>query len=329
MDCLDGADARFRLALCCYVAALEGVQQHVFEALAGKAGGSPLSLEAEAATLRATPDDLAFENARMKLDSLLCTSSGQIERHLAGVVDLEEVLSMLTSARQSLSKRQESKEEELRAVASTLDEASREDGLDQLRRRIRQEAQRVSVLVQQMHADNQRMLQELDEEMNRYRRRLNDAADSANHDALTGLGNRRLVNDRLAELIDSGTPLCLLMLDFNRFKLINDIHGHLAGDELLRAFAARLRNHLRQDDIAARWGGDEFVIALPCAITDAMARTRLLQQNLSGEYSIRLSGKSLRIQLTVSIGIAEYRPGETVNQLMTRADESLYTHKHR
>ncbi len=103
----------------------------------------------------------------------------------------------------------------------------------------------------------------------------------------------------------------------------------MAGDEILRVFAMRMRNYLRHDDLAARWGGDEFVIVLPCAITDAMARARVLQQNLSGDYSIRVNGKPLRIQLSLSIGIAEYRPGESADQLMTRADESLYTQKQR
>ncbi|MGJ5815031.1 diguanylate cyclase domain-containing protein [Paludibaculum fermentans] len=329
MDSLDGLNAQFRQALCCYLSALQGVQQHVFTPLAGKSGGAPLSLDAEAGALRAQPDEQAFENARARLETQLAAASTRIRSHLAGVVDLNEVLSMLTSTRLSLCGRQEESQGQLRKVASGLDEALQLDEIDQVRERIRQETKHVNDLFARMREDNLRMVQELDEEMNRYRRRLRDVVDTANRDQLTGLNNRRLLHDRLSELAASGTPLSLLMIDLNRFKLINDIHGHLAGDELLCAFAARLRNHLRQDDLAARWGGDEFVVVLPCTLADAMARTRLLQQSLSGDYSIRVSGKPLRLHLTLSIGIAEYRPGESIDQLMTRADESLYTCKHR
>ncbi|MGC4048442.1 MAG: GGDEF domain-containing protein [Paludibaculum sp.] len=329
MESLESADTRFRQALDCYLSALQGVQRHVFESLAVKSGGLPLSVKEQAQALEVNPDTRILEAAQAKLEEQLSLSAGQIRSHLAGTVDLEEVLAMLTSARASLSGGHESREDGLRNIASNLDAASKLDEIEELRARIRLEAQRVNELVATMHLDNQRMLMELDEEMHRYRRRLRDVADSANRDALTGLANRRLLHDRLAEITGTDEPLCLLLIDFNRFKLINDTHGHLAGDELLRAFSARLLKQLRQDDTAARWGGDEFVIVLPCRLADAMSRSKALEQNLAGDYRIQVGGNDLRIRLTLSIGIAEYRPGETVDQLLARADQSLYTHKQR
>lgn len=329
MDYLETADIRFRQVLDCYLSALTGVQQHVFEPLAAKSSGPSLSLDTETVALQTNPDTQALNAARTRLEEHLHHSEGQIRTQLAGMVDLEEVLAILTSARQALNTGIETKEGALTTVASNLDAAAKLDQIEELRARIRQEAQRVNELVLRMKEENQRMVHELDEEMNRYRRRMRDVVDSANRDLLTGLGNRRLLYDRLAELTAAGGPLCLLLIDLNRFKRVNDIHGHLAGDELLRTFSSRVLQQLRQDDAAARWGGDEFVIVLPCSLGDAMTRSRMLEQTLGGDYCIRVDGNQLRIRLTLSIGIAEYRPGETVDQLMARADQSLYTHKHR
>lgn len=327
MDSLESADTRFRQVLSCYMDALTGVQLHVFGALAAKSNCQPLCLDGETAALKANPDAEALESARARLEEQLGQSAARIRTQLAGLVDLEEVLAMLTGARKVLTTGNEREEGALTSVAANLDAASKLDDIESLRTRIRLEVRRVNDLVHQMREDNQRMLNELDEEMNRYRRRLKDVVDCANRDLLTGIGNRRLLYDRLTELIPSGGPLCLLLIDLNRFKRINDVHGHLAGDELLRAFSSRILQQLRPDDTASRWGGDEFVIVLPCSLGDAMTRSRMLEQTLCGDYSIHVEGRPLRIRLTLSIGIAEYRPGETVDQLMARADQSLYTHK--
>ncbi|MBN9659449.1 MAG: GGDEF domain-containing protein [Acidobacteria bacterium] len=329
MESLEGADVRFRQTLGCYLSALCGVQEHVFELLAAKSSGPALSVKEQADALRVNPDSQALEAAQTRLAELLERSAGQIRSHLAGRADLEEVLALLSSARASLTGSSESSVIDLSHIASNLDAATKLGGIEELRALIRLEAQHVNELVARMRLENQRMLLELDEEMNLYRRRLRDVADSANRDLLTGLANRRLLYDRLAEITSPGGPVCLLLIDFNRFKRINDTHGHLAGDELLRAFSARLLKQLRQDDTAARWGGDEFVIVLPCRLEDAIPRSKGLEQSLEGDYRIRIGGKDLRIRLTLSIGIAEYRPGETVDQLLARADQALYSHKHR
>jgi diguanylate cyclase len=116
-------------------------------------------------------------------------------------------------------------------------------------------------------------------------------------------------------------------MDLNRFKAVNDKYGHLAGDELLKVFAARLRRQLRSDDTAARWGGDEFVVVLPCRLSDAMVRSRLLEGALRGEYVLQRDGSPIRLNVGVSIGVAEHRAGESADQLLARADQLLYSCK--
>ena len=150
----------------------------------------------------------------------------------------------------------------------------------------------------------------------RVRRELETLADT---DALTGLQNRRGWQSRLRELSastrQSGRPLTLALVDLDHFKLYNDAYGHHHGDALLRNFAARAQGLLRQADVIARWGGEEFAIALPgCAAADA------------GPLLDRLRAVVPDGQ-TCSIGYATLRPEESGADCLVRADAMLYRAK--
>lgn len=147
----------------------------------------------------------------------------------------------------------------------------------------------------------------------------------ATTDALTGLKNRIVFHNSLVEMIAvaarQGTPLSLLIVDVDHFKRINDTWGHLEGDRVLRAIAAGLRHHTRDQDVVARFGGEEFAILLPStSLTDAMA----VAENL------RVSCRNLvdiESELTVSVGAAAYVAGDTDVTLIGRADKALYASK--
>jgi diguanylate cyclase (GGDEF)-like protein len=144
-------------------------------------------------------------------------------------------------------------------------------------------------------------------------------------DQLTGLYNRRSGEQRLAEEISRavrhGRPLTLLVLDVDGLKQINDRLGHAAGDLLLRSFAERLQRAIRGSDLAVRLGGDEFMVLLPeCRaeeVTHVLARVEGLDIEHSGE----------RIRCRFSRGWTDYRPGETPQEFLNRADEALYANK--
>jgi diguanylate cyclase (GGDEF)-like protein len=144
-------------------------------------------------------------------------------------------------------------------------------------------------------------------------------------DPLTGLFNRRLIEERLSgEVTRSkrhGHPLAILAFDLNDFKQINDRYGHPAGDTVLKEFASRLKRAIRSSDVAARIGGDEFLALLPECAPGQVERV------LSRLTSLEVQHDGQRIQFTCSSGWTDYVSGESLEQLVERADERLYFNK--
>ena len=147
------------------------------------------------------------------------------------------------------------------------------------------------------------------------------------HDLLTGLGNRRKLNEILSVEINRlrryGGSLCLSIADLDHFKKINDGHGHAIGDEVLAEFGELLCMQMRPTDTAARIGGEEFVVLMPhTKIREAMGTAERLRTAM-----VEHRFGSLANRVTVSIGVAELRPGEDGDSLLRRADRALYSAK--
>ncbi len=154
-------------------------------------------------------------------------------------------------------------------------------------------------------------------------------AHQARHDPLTGLANRTLVIERLQEMLDDRRqqPVAVCFLDLDRFKLVNDSHGHGVGDRVLAALARRLESAVRPDDLVGRFGGDEFVI-VGGRITgelDALALAERIQNALSEPLRV------LRRDLFVSgsIGIAIGEEGDSAEAILRNADTAMYRGKGR
>ena len=151
-------------------------------------------------------------------------------------------------------------------------------------------------------------------------------------DGLTGLHNRRYFDSHLETLFERAEarrrPLSLMITDIDRFKSINDKHGHDGGDDVLREFAARLRQNVRGIDLACRFGGEEFIIVMPdteFAIAQKVAE-RVREQIASTPFPIGKDGKT--IDVTVSVGVSSLQPPhDTARALLKRADVALYEAK--
>src|ERR1700735_60815 len=144
-------------------------------------------------------------------------------------------------------------------------------------------------------------------------------------DQLTGLYNRRSGEQRLAQEISRaqrhGRPLTILLMDIDGLKQVNDTHGHAAGDTLLKGFADRLQRAIRGSDLAVRLGGDEFMALLPECRAEEVRHVLARIEGLEFEFNEE------KISLHFSRGWTDYKPGESPQELLHRADQELYSDK--
>jgi len=151
-------------------------------------------------------------------------------------------------------------------------------------------------------------------------------ADMALRDDLTGAANRRSFSIYFAQLTAQARrqpeALCALLVDMDHFKAINDRHGHLVGDLVLKQVAAHLKAHIRDWDVLCRWGGEEFLVLLKGA--DLASALGIAEQLRLGIEQARFGPKPESIQVTVSIGVTQYAPKDSEADMVGRADSALY-----
>jgi diguanylate cyclase len=210
----------------------------------------------------------------------------------------------------------------------TLDQASKRmtadpQELSSLLRRLLTETMEVSrrsKAAARNLADTSRKTQELQNE-------LAEARHLASTDPLTGLANRRQLDETLRDMLAAQKPISLLMVDIDHFKTVNDQHGHLTGDEVLRKLGGLLTELAGEGVLPARFGGEEFAVLMPGgALRDAMSFAERIRAQISqSSMVIGQTGHSLSV--TASLGVALASPGELPARLIERADAALYEAK--
>jgi diguanylate cyclase len=188
-------------------------------------------------------------------------------------------------------------------------------------------------LVQSQSSALERRLQDSTSEVERLQQHLSVVRRDAMTDALTGLANRKAwdegIDKAVAHASAKGEPLAVAILDIDHFKRFNDTWGHQTGDQVIRYVASVIGRVGAPPRLAARYGGEEYAIALPG--DTAEAATNLLDTVRLEIASRHLKRRSTNEDLgavTVSIGVAQYRPGESATSLVERADVALYASKH-
>jgi diguanylate cyclase len=191
----------------------------------------------------------------------------------------------------------------------------------------RQRSEQTEVLLTTLTAQ----LQSLEDETYRLREKLTQECIRANTDPLTGLANRFAFDVRLGEeskrCDQQGSPLSLIIADIDRFKSINDAYGHQTGDKVLQTVALQLRSQLRDSDMLARFGGEEFIVLLPdTSLEQANEAAEKLRRHIA---KCHFHHKAEEVPVTISLGAASLHPGDPPEALFERADKALYLAKTR
>jgi diguanylate cyclase len=173
---------------------------------------------------------------------------------------------------------------------------------------------------------------EANRELNEIRACLDQAEQRAKTDVLTGLPNRlafeEFFGDARAKAGKNGRPLSVLLIDVDHFKRFNDDFGHGVGDQVLRLIARVLQERVREQDLPARYGGEELIAVLPdldLAACTAVAEN--IRKSIAECRITRRSTGSALPSITVSIGVAQWRPGESMSEMIERCDRALYEAK--
>jgi diguanylate cyclase len=201
---------------------------------------------------------------------------------------------------------------------------------DVIRREAEAVVQVVGDVMEQRRQLQQEQMQILSEKISKLKAELHEARESAALDPLTQLHNRTSLDSQLERVADlsflmSATP-CLLMIDVDHFKSVNDRFGHPIGDEVIVRVADTLvRNFLRREDFVARYGGEEFVVVVPDSSAHAVRQRAERVRQAIGE--IAFSKGREQFSITASIGVAVLGPGDTGKTWLARADAALYEAK--
>ncbi len=162
---------------------------------------------------------------------------------------------------------------------------------------------------------------------------LDDMRREAFTDSLTGIANRKFFDQQMVltteEAMAKDQPLSLLMLDIDHFKKFNDTHGHQIGDQVLKLLAMTMKQGVKGRDIPARYGGEEFCIILPdTSLNDATTLAEHVRRAIGDKRLVNLQTKADLGKIAVSVGVSQFKLGESPDEFIRRADQALYHAKH-
>jgi diguanylate cyclase (GGDEF)-like protein len=279
-------------------------------------------------SLQQETDCETIARAGKEVEKLLRGWGRQTEGHYrqkAG--EVKELLIAMAHTGESFAARDRRCAAQLNDVTKRLEGIASLEDVTEIRASVEISAGELKASVERMTLEGRNAIQKLVEQVTGFRARLEEAEETACCDVMTGLHNRVWVENQIERRIGSGARFCVAIVDIDGFKKVNDDHGHPAGDQLLRQFAAELQSAARSTDAIGRWGGDEFILVLDSEPTEAPAQIDRLAVRICRSYTIDSRDGERELTVIASIGLAEYLPGETINELLARADKAMYARK--
>ncbi len=319
----------FRLeAIGAYETAVEGFCEHVVRVF-------PSLIDRHAPEFRGIAEGVHpemsvsdLEKSRRRLQGRLEKFGGEASAEYEAMAkDIRDTLRMATMATESLETSTEGSGEEWGRFAGEMDRIAAIGDLHEVRACLRREVAHMNECMQTMARDNALVIGRLQGELATMRKRVARAEEMAEMDPLTELRNRRGIEAALEERTVRGQAFCIVMFDIKRFRAINERYGCETGDEVLRAFARRLSGGIRDGDLAGRWECDRFLAVVDCPMNVVIQRARQIHGRVSGRYEIGAKPNVVSIEIMSSMGVVEYKPGDSARHMMERADKLLVTAK--
>jgi len=318
-----GADACLCL-LWAYHEALSEMAEYGANACPGFAPELKRELTRVEEALGASPDSQAVTKAKETLRDVLQRWGKKTALHYeqkAG--EVRDLLLVMARTAESLGHRDDQYAQQLDNVTAQLNSIAELDDIPKIRATIEESARALKTSIARMTAESKAVIDHLRVEVSTYQSKLDKAEHIAACDALTGLGSRRWAEGRIHQRIAAGLPFSIVMIDVDGFRRINQEYGNLVGDLILKEFARELRSSCRFSDLVARWGGDEFLIVLDCVGADLQGQVARLHSWICRPYLIPGRSGHSSVRLGVSIGLAEYGEGDSLQELLERADSEL------
>ena len=279
------------------------------------------SLEAKATPQLITETHQQFET---ELKRASAHAADQLKRTAE---ELKELIVALARTSESLGERDHRYTARFQDFTNRLHAMAKLDDLTKIRQSLVASAMELKTCVDEMARDSEQAVKELRAEVSNYQAKLVETERIASRDKLTGLGNRRRIEFELEELERQGRAYCVMMLDVNGLKAVNDRYGHPAGDQVLKQFAIEMKTALRPADLLGRWGGDEFIAVLNCNMKEADAVRDRVRKWVFGEYALEAGGTALKVPVSAAIGLAAAGAREPFAKVIERADVEMYADK--
>ena len=325
MDDAENADARARALTGAFLGLAAAVPKAALPANAELAAHSRDSLEKAVEPLKREPRVPEIEAAGAaavgQVEEICRSNRMAIEERDAA---LKEVVESLAAAASSFKGHGERHKSNLTRLADGFEALSKVEDLGELRRRLREDVAAFRETVEQMRREGEESVRRLETQVTAFQDRVEQARKESGVDRLTGLGSRREAERYLLKAAKRDGPLCVLLFDIEGFRQINQTHGSLFGDKLLRALTHALRERYPGEGALFRWGADEFLALAEGSLAARYDQARgICERFASSGYVTSEGGVKKPVSANVACGAAPLVRGESVEDWYRRARESL------
>lgn len=241
--------------------------------------------------------------------------------------DVKEIMTIVAKAAGEVGDRDARYSKQFQDLTVRLQASAKLQDVTSIRESLNRNVADLTKCVTKMTEDGQESISQLRAQISSYEARLEEVELLASQDSLTGLANRRKVERQIELRGKESRRFCVIYLDLNGFKQVNDRHGHLAGDDLLRQFAHELKAVFRPTDLVGRWGGDEFIVLVDGDLREAESRLERIEKWVHGDYTLAVGDQRRTVAVRAAAGMAEWLPGVTAAELISRADKAMYQQK--